>query len=146
MGMKFKEAICATPDVSSGFCNGIQALGSNARFVKVSDTRKIEGSVDIDSCTKTLYPSASRWDYVVGYDSAAYYLEVHPASTGDVDAMCKKAMWLKNWLSAKATLLKDISKFPLYWVPSGRCKILKTSPQFRKLVKSDIKIVSILQL
>lgn len=146
MENKFKEAVCATSDISGGFHNGLQALRNNASKVIVSDTRKLDGSADIDSCTKALYPSESRWDYVTGYESAAYYLEVHPASTGDVDTMLRKAVWLKNWLSAKAPILKCISKLPFYWVPSGNCKILKSSPQFRKLAKSNIRLVPNLQL
>lgn len=107
----FKYAITCTPDIKDGFRDGLQALGSNAKNVTPANSRKIDGSVDIDSCTHDLYPNESRWDYAIGYDGKAYFLEVHPANTSNVKEMVKKADWLKKWLSEKAVeLKKDCSK------------------------------------
>ncbi len=147
MGNKFKEAVEATPDIKDGFCNGLQALGkNNSKRVKASDTRLLNGSVDIDACTKELYPNDARWDYVVGFDSHAYFLEIHPASTGEVESMIKKKQWLDSWLNEKAPTLKKLAVNVFYWIPSGRCKIQKTSKQYRMLAESNIQIVKILDL
>lgn len=61
----FQKAVLATPEVSSGYCNGLQAMKGNSSMLKVSDTRKLQGSVDIDDCTKSLYPHDARWDYAI---------------------------------------------------------------------------------
>lgn len=143
----FKEAIETIPEVKSGFRNGLQALGANAQVVKASDTRKLDGSVDIDACTKALYPRASRWDYAIGYDAKAYFLEVHPANTSNVDEMLKKAEWLTNWLKEKAPALKRMAaNNSFYWVPSGKYNILPNSPQSRKLAQKHVLITPIFRL
>lgn len=58
----FKQAVENTQDIKNGFHNGLQALGANAKQVSATDTKKLEGSVDIDACTKELYPQDARWD------------------------------------------------------------------------------------
>ena len=147
MGNKFKEAVEATPDIKDGFCNGLQALGKNSIRVKTSNTLLLNGSVDIDACTKELYPNEARWDQVVGFESQAYFLEIHPANTSDVGSMINKVQWLDSWLSAKAPTLKDLAATNVfYWIPSGRCKILKTSSQYRQLAQSKIQIINTLKL
>ena len=147
MGNKFKKAVEATPDIKDGYCDGLQALGKNSKRVNASDTRLLNGSVDIDACTEKLYPNESRWDYVVGFDSHAYFLEIHPAKTREVESMIKKKQWLDSWLSAKAPTLKDLAVTNVfYWIPSGGCDIIATSSQSRKLAQSKIKIVKILKL
>lgn len=50
----FQQAVESTPDINNGFRNGLQALGSNAQRITAQDTRKLEGSVDIDACTQSL--------------------------------------------------------------------------------------------
>ena len=100
---KFKAAVEATQEIREGYCNGLQALGGNAAKVAVTDTRKLNGSVDIDACTLELYPNETRWDYAIGYDEKAYFLEVHPANTSNVKEMIQKADWLKQWLQRKAS-------------------------------------------
>lgn len=143
----FKQAIECTPDVKDGFRDGLQALGSNAKNVMSANSRKIDGSVDIDSCTHGLYPNESRWDYTIGYDGKAYFLEVHPANTSNVKEIVKKADWLKKWLSEKAVELKKIAaKNTFYWVPSGKYSILPSSPQGRQLAQKNIQLIKRLHL
>ena len=139
---KFKEAVEATPEIRKGYCKGLQALKGNAAKVNVADTRKLDGSVDIDACTLELYPDAPRWDYAIGYDEKAYFLEVHPANTSNVKEMIQKAEWLKQWLQQKAPALKAIaSNGSFYWVPSSKYAIQPNSPQYRKLAQSKILLV-----
>lgn len=139
---KFKAAVEATQEIREGYCNGLQALGGNAAKVAVTDTRKLNGSVDIDACTLELYPNETRWDYAIGYDEKAYFLEVHPANTSNVKEMIQKADWLKQWLQRKAPALKAIAaNGSFYWVPSGKYAIQPNSPQYRKLAQSKILLV-----
>lgn len=140
----FRKAIEKIPDISSGYCKGLQAMGSNSKYVKAEDSRCLSGSVDIDNCTKRLYPNDSRWDYVIGYDEKAYFVEVHPADAGNVDEMIKKAEWLKRWLNQYSSELVKIEA--MYWVPFGRTNIPKTSKQYRLIAKNNLIIMKSLKL
>lgn len=146
---KFKKAVLDTPEVSACFQNGLQALGANSAKVSLSDSRKAEGSVDIDGCTAALYPNDNRWDYALGYDGAVYFAEVHPANTGEVSTVLRKLQWLKDWLHAKApelNKLKATHRTPFYWILSGKFNIPKNSPQYRRLVQAGLLPIAILKL
>lgn len=139
----FRQAVESTADIAGGFRNGLQALGKNSEKVSADDTKKLSGSVDIDACTRDLYPEDSRWDYAIGYENLSYFVEVHPANTSNVREMIKKANWLRRWLDEKASALKSISGDSVfYWIPSGKCAIAPGSPQSRMLAGSKIRIVS----
>ena len=56
MANKFKKAVEAIPDIKDGFRFGVQALGGMSYLVTSSTPRLFDGSVDIDACTKDLYP------------------------------------------------------------------------------------------
>lgn len=143
MANKFKKAVEAIPDIKDGFRFGVQALGGMSYLVTSSTPRLFDGSVDIDACTKDLYPVDARWDYVIGFNNHAYFLEIHPASTSNVRDMIKKAQWLDNWLNEKATGLKAlVATNVFYWIASGKYSILKNSPQSRMLAQSKIQIIS----
>lgn len=144
---RFVCAVRSVEDIANGLCSGLRALGANSSVVEVDNTRKLNGSVDIDSCTRDKYPSAARWDYVVGYDNKAYFLEVHPANTSNVDEMIQKSLWLRQWLRRTARALENIKASEvLYWVPSGRYAILPNSPQNRRLAQSKILLVRKLKI
>lgn len=139
--MSFEEAVKSVPDLSGGYCKGLKAMNADSARIKPMDSKCLSGSVDIDSCTKSKYPDAARWDYAIGYDERAYFVEVHPANTSNIKEMLKKADWLKSWLKNKGEALEKIKKTEtLYWVPSGKVAIPKTSPQLRNLAKRHLCI------
>lgn len=140
----FKKAVESTPEISGGYRAGLQALKDGERgLIDTENTLLLEGSVDIDACTRDAYPEDARWDYAIGYDKKAYFVEIHPGDTSNVSEMISKANWLKNWLKTKAPALKALeSGNTFYWIPSGRCKILPLSPQYKKLAQSNILIKS----
>ena len=139
---RFQIAVLATSDISLGYSKGLQAMKGNSSMLKVSDNRSLQGSVDIDACTKALYPNASRWDYAVGYKDRAYLVEVHPANTSNVVEMINKAKWLEGWLKDKAVEIAKIRMNNLYWIPSGKVALLKTSPQYRRLALHRLVLTS----
>ena len=130
----FEKVIVAVPDIANGYCQGLAALKSDSKYVLVRDTRKLDGSVDIDTCTKSIYHDANRGDYVVSYDRKAFFLEIHPATGGMVKEMEAKLAWLKQWLKQKAGALDDYpSGMPRFnWVHSGKCGLSKTSTEYRR--------------
>ncbi|MDR0938466.1 MAG: hypothetical protein LBN29_03775 [Mediterranea sp.] len=136
----FRKAVEATPDITRGYQEGLQALGKGKSKIQATDTRKLKGSVDIDSCTEKLYPESSRWDYTIGHDQSVYFIEIHPASTSDVSTMLKKLEWLKAWLKDKAPELEKLKarENPYVWLASGRVNILSGSKWQRQLAQKGL--------
>lgn len=139
---KFRLAVESTSQISDGYLTGLRALGNNSTKITVDNSRLLNGSVDIDSCVKYIYPEDNRWDYAIGYDNAAYFIEIHPAETSAVSTMIAKVAWLKQWLKTEAPLLDKIksSQNTFQWVPSGRNAIAKNSREAFRLSKSGIVI------
>lgn len=140
--LSFKEAVTRTPDISTGFKEGLSAFGEYSKKIIIPDSISIEGSVDIDKETMLLYPQDNRWDYVFSCENNLYYIEVHSANTREVSTVVKKLQWLKQWLSNRAPeliKLTDYGKFPFFWVQSSNCQIPKHLPQYKKAVSHKIK-------
>lgn len=136
----FERAVEATADIAGHSQPGKQALGPAAGALSLADTRGLEGSVDIDKATRHLYPHDSRWDYAIGYNGRAYFLEMHPASTGNVREMINKVVWLKKWLAVKAPELKKLHGDGRYhWLATGSIRIAAGSPQMRQLNQHGLK-------
>lgn len=142
----FENAVKSTPDIQNGYRKGLQALGANSKYVSANNNSQIEGSVDIDNATHAKYPTASRWDYVVGYNEVLYFIEVHPASSGkNVDEMLAKYNWLKSWLSQNASLLNANPNKKYRWVRTGKVSI-PTSQATRKLQQAGISPVGTVKM
>ena len=135
--MSFQSAIENTTLLKDHLKNGLQALGSNSSKVKPSDTRKCEGSVNIDNAVELKFPSSNRWDYAVGYNGKTYFIEIHPADTSEVKTVLEKLTWLKILLIENAPELNKEPK-SFHWIASGGVHILPNSPQARKLALSGI--------
>ena len=73
---------------------GWKPWGMHSHFIMTASPRFIDRSVDIDDCTRKLYPNGNRWDYVISYRGKAYYLEVHPATAEKVKEVIAKKQWL----------------------------------------------------
>lgn len=144
----FKDSVEKCTDIRHAYQPGLQAIDKNySKAISPADSRLLSGSVDIDKATKAIYPEESRWDYALGYNDEAYFVEVHPAITGEVQRMQNKVKWLKEWLNKNGKPLKEISaKSPLYWIPSGRGDILKGSKQHHQISKCGIKITNRVEL
>ncbi len=149
---RFKIAIQATPLLKDAYKEGLQALGNYSNKVTPSDTKKCEGSVDIDFTVKNvevnsekIYAQACRWDYAIGYDGKIYFIEVHSAETSQVTQVLKKHTWLKDFLVAQAPELNKGDKH-FYWIASGRDRIMKNSAYKRRIAQQGITLVGQLNL
>ena len=145
----FQVAVENTEEVKNGFRVGKQAIKSADRSkVDAAESKKLLGSLDIDSQVKALYPMDPRWDYALSYADKIYYLEVHPAETSEIDKVVSKVKWLKNWLKTKATKINELPKaeHPYIWIQSGRYAILPTSKDKMKLSVSGIVATNKLSL
>ena len=139
--LTFKQAVEATEEIATGFRSGLTAFGKYSNKVEVRDTTLIQGSVEIDECTKHLYPNDPRWDYAFAYNSEVYFVEVHSANSGEVRAVILKFQWLKQWLNEKApeiNRLKVKKRTPYYWIQSKNFQIPKNSPQYRNAIQAGL--------
>lgn len=144
---KFNYAVNSCPFLKGNIKPGLKALGADSGCINIADAKKLQGSIDIDKCTLAHYPNDCRWDYVIGYNENAYFVEVHPANTSNVNEVIKKGLWLGSFLKNEASDLKALNKDGVfYWIPSGKYAILKNSPQARQLAQSKIIIKNKLHL
>lgn len=135
----FEQAVDATPDVYGKSTKGLSALGSNSKKIVTKNSKLLDGSLDIDSSVKKLYPEDSRWDYAVSYDKKIYFVEVHPAMTCEVDTVLKKLQWLKRWLKQSAPEIEKLkAERPYHWIQTADNKIPSTTPQYRKLAETGL--------
>lgn len=137
-----KIAVDKTEDVKGQFKTGLGAIKGNEKqkFV-VPDTRRITGSLDIDTSTATKYPQANRWDYAIEYDKETFFIEVHPGSTNEIPTVIAKLAWLKQWLKEKAPeidALKPKDKQPYHWVYTNKFAILPNSKYARQLAQMNM--------
>jgi len=145
--LTFKQAVEATPDIANGYKNGLSALGQYSNKINAADTRLLNGSVDIDTCTTLKYPNANRWDYALAYSQKVYFVEVHSAKTSEVSAVLRKLQWLKDWLNSHAPEINKMkAQQPYYWIMSNNNKILKGSSQARQISQAGLKPISCLNL
>lgn len=98
---------------------GLQALGANSLRVTMTAASRAVHSVDLDRALRQQYPNDPRWDYGVewrrGRAHEIAWLEVHPATSGEVTTVLRKLQWLKNWLGNAAA---DCTELPAsyHWV------------------------------
>lgn len=149
MRTSFKKAVSETNEVRNCYQEGLKALAEQRTKIEVGNTRELGGSVLIDECVKAIYPKASRWDYIFGYKGEAFFMEVHPAHTGEVKTILNKFDWLLKWLKNEAPKINTIKakdKPAFYWVQSAGFYILKNSPQERAIIQKGLRPVSKIRL
>lgn len=135
--MRFQEAVQATPDVAGAYRPGLQALRAMDRDrVSAAKPRSLAGSVDLDGALQAAKPDDPRWDYGIGAKSAGeamvFWVEVHPATEGEIDVVLAKLTWLKQWLQDSAVALNGFPR-EFVWISSGRAAITQKSPKLRRL-------------
>ena len=145
--MTFKEAVEATPGLSGAFQIGLQALRAvDKPHIEAEDTRKLTGSVDVDTALQSVEPSANRWDFGIAYRhtnrdaEVIYWTELHTASTSEVKVVIKKAIWLRNWLKADGKKLA-IFENDIIWVSSGATTFQLTGPQRKQMAQAGLQHV-----
>ena len=108
------------------------------------NTRGIIGSLYLDEALKPLYPNSFRWDYGIGWkqDSKKEYVvwvEVHPATPGEVKTILEKGKFLTHWLQNEGKALSSLSYSPYIWIASGTVSLLRNSPEARSLAQAGVR-------
>ncbi|MBM4023619.1 MAG: hypothetical protein FJ284_15530 [Planctomycetes bacterium] len=102
---------------------GLQALGVRSSLVSVGRPSRPIESIDLDAALARSHGQAPRWDYGVGIqqgsDCHLAWIEVHPASSSDVDSILAKLAWLKAFLGSPACQ----GSRSFHWIATGRVNI-----------------------
>ena len=146
--MTFEAVVKATPDIWTLFHAGLKGIkGEHRRKLAKKSGCSWRGSINLDEGLATRYPQKSRWDYVVGFRSGnrhdhAAYVEVHHASTREVQEVLKKQTWLLEWLADRAPALSKMPRAGFFWVSTDGVHIQRGSRQYRLLAQSGIMVAS----
>lgn len=136
---------------------GLKAIkGEDRAAIKPKTTkaaRRLTGSLDMDAALRDRFPQDPRWDYGVGLmltdnkTEVAIWIEVHPATTGEVDCFLKKLNWLKTYLKQYAALSKLTERAerhnvqPFYWIATDSgVHIPAHMPQAKQLAGQGISL------
>ena len=120
---------------------------SERKKIKVPSTSLLNCSVNLDEAARCACPHENRWDYALDYAGKAFFNEIHPAHTSEIECLVKKVLFVKKWLASVAPEMLELpGPRAFYWVSSGTTdlRIMQNSPQARKLALH--KIVSVGQI
>ena len=122
--MSFREAVESIPHLGAGaLMPGLQALKAVDRArVTCAKPRVLKGSLDLDTRLQPAFPQDPRWDYAVCVSRSGdrvFWIEVHPATDGNVREVERKFQWLRQWLSGDGTPLNQFDA-EFVWISSGR--------------------------
>ncbi len=142
--MGFKDAVGATPHLKNAWQPGLRALRAEDKpHIEVEDTRKLAGSVDVDTALQKVQPHANRWDFAIAYrhtnrsDDYIYWTELHTASDSQVKVVIKKAEWLLEWLKSGNNPLNAFER-EIIWVSSGSTTFTLTAPQRKAMAVAGL--------
>lgn len=95
------SACLAGHGLSQHVRKGLQAMGKHSKCVQTRDGN-ITASVDLDTALAQRLPSEPRWDYgleiTADHGIRLAWIEVHPAVSSEVEAVCRKLCWLRQFL------------------------------------------------
>jgi hypothetical protein len=143
--VNFKTAIRKTPHLDHAWEHGLRALRAQDRHhVEPEDSRRLTGSVDVDSALHAHEPNAHRWDFAIGHrhtnrsKECVYWLEIHGASDKEVKVVLAKLHWLKSWLKGSGSLLNQFER-DYVWVSSGATSFTLGAPQRKVLAEQGLQ-------
>lgn len=136
------RTVMETPELKACLKNGSSVISSTNKG-KFTFNSSVKGSIDLDKCFKTSYPSENRWDYLImtASQTEGYFVEIHPASTGEVDKIIKKKEWLKNRIIANYFSSIRNQKYKIVWLATGSVHITRGSSQARKCAQAGLNPV-----
>jgi hypothetical protein len=144
--MAFRKAVISTEELSDAYRLGLHALaGADRNRLECAQPRRLTGSVNLEASLRDRHPNEPIWDYGIGLrtgnrNECAIWIEVHPASSGHVEALVKKVKWLKGWLQTSAPALNGMTRGTagFVWIASGRVLFQRSSRQARELAAAGV--------
>jgi hypothetical protein len=145
--LTFKNAVERSSDLQDGWRSGLHAIREVDRGrLDAEDTRRIKGSVDIEACLSERRSGKRQWDYAVGFrptnlsQEVVYWIEVHPATPGEVNVVLEKLEHLLDWLRSDGSKLNAMKR-AFIWISSGSTSFSQKSPQAHKLSQAKLRHV-----
>lgn len=148
-GPSFEAVAVAAGLPAMAGLNAVQ--GTYRSSISASTGAVFSGSVDMDQHFLVSEPHANRWDYGAGVNKGdtemAFWIEPHPASsTGEVDVMLRKLVWLKGKLGqtpyaqlrARTDHAATSGYVPYRWLASGSIRIRAGSAEALRLAKAGL--------
>ena len=143
----FEANVKACAALSQHYRVGLKALRqADKRHIQVSEPKQLTGSVDVDSALAKALPNAPRWDYGIGHRAhgngveTVHWVEVHPATDGEVNAIEAKLAWLMSWVAAHAPALSAMKR-QYVWVSSSHTHLTPTAPGLKRLAQKGLRNV-----
>lgn len=141
--MKFKQAVIQTLG-QNHYKKGLGALRSaHKKRIRVNQPQRITGSLDIDRALQPTLPDQHRWDYGIGLQrgqgqEVVVWVEVHPASYGEVKIVLDKLSSLKAWLMQHAQPLWQLTR-EYHWVSTNGVNIPPNHPLAKTAAQKGLK-------
>lgn len=143
--MDFKSAVRRTKGLEEAWQPGLQALRAQDKaHIDPEDSRKLTGSVDIDSAYKQADPQGNRWDFAIGYQhtnrkqEVIYWVEPHTGSDSEIKVVIKKAQWLQAWFRNAGQELASFER-DIIWVSSGATRLSPSAPQVKQMAQLGLR-------
>lgn len=144
--MTFQAAVRAIPEIQDAWKAGLQALRpADRQRIVARATRQLRGSVDLDSALRDAYPNAQRWDYGIAIRptksvETILWVEIHPATDGEIRTVLAKLAWIKEWLRNCAPSI-DAFRREFIWISSGNTSFTQRSPQAKRMAQAGLRHV-----
>jgi len=129
----------------------LQAIEAKHRKCVQFKEFQVSCSLNIDEAYKKVEPQNYRWDYYIhvldGTKRAyAVFFEPHTCTTNEVSCFLEKYQWLMDKINSPLSFLVKGTKRQFYfWIPSSGNKIAPHSPQYKRLKKTVIRIIKVIQ-
>lgn len=144
--MRFKDVVQSVMPLKAGYHPGLQAVKAEHRErIVCDDTRGLAGSIDLDATLALSLPNEPRWDYGIGVNHSrgedrVHWVEVHPATDGDVKDVLKKLAWLRAWLGQheRRLLAMTATENGFVWLATKDIGFRPGSPKAKQLAAQGI--------
>jgi len=144
------ETLRQNPLLKNHCAESLQAIEAKHRkYVHLKDFR-VSCSLNIDEAYRKAEPQNNRWDYymhVIDDTKLAYavFFEPHTCTTKEVSCFLEKHQWLMEKIKSPLYfLVRGTGRQFFFWIPSSGNKIVTHSPQYKRLKKTNIRIVKII--
>ena len=122
--------------------DGIQALRTpDAKLIQSKVRAALCDSLDLDAALKGEYPSAPRWDYLLGHSPSnkVVGLEPHSAKSDEVNLVIRKKKNALDQLKGRTASPRRVERW--FWVASGSVQFPDIDRTQKRLAQENIVFV-----
>ena len=141
------DTLRQNPVLKNHCAERLKAIESKHRkYVQLKDLQ-VSCSLNIDEAYRKTEPQNYRWDYyihVIDRMKIAYavFFEPHTCTTKEVSCFLEKYRWLMDKINNRLSfLIRGTGRQFYFWIPSSGNKIATHSPQYKRLKKTNIRIL-----